>query len=177
MGDTIVSPIGGMHGHGGDTTMSGNTPYGGHDRVPHRGCARSYRTNPCSLVSRPICTSPQDIVAQVAFASAWYTILGCVGVYLSGMLKDSLPKRHRATILAGNITVLILALGVMWFYDTVAIPFWLATAAVGGVGFSVFGAYKTSTGAFAVDIGGKEFKATYDLVFMALFFSRRGPAA
>merc|ERR1711957_492891 len=60
------------------------------------------------------------------------------------------------------------------FYPLNQIPFWLATLAVGFVGFSVFGAYKTSTGAFAVDIGGKKMKATCSAL---MGFSSNGAAA
>jgi len=120
------------------------------------------------------CRHDPDIVAQVANASAWYTVFGCVGVYLSGILKDKLPKRHRSTILVGNVVILIASLCLMKFYPLNQIPFWLATLAVGFVGFSVFGAYKTSTGAFAVDIGGKHMKATCSAL---MGFSSNGAAA
>lgn len=120
------------------------------------------------------CRHDPDIVAQVANASAWYTVFGCVGVYLSGILKDKLPKRHRSTILVGNVLILIASLSMMKFIPLNVIPFWLATLCVGFVGFSVFGAYKTSTGAFAVDIGGKHMKATCSAL---MGFSSNGAAA
>jgi MFS family permease len=120
------------------------------------------------------CRQDPDTVAIVANASAWYTVAGCVGVYLSGVLKDKLPKRHRSTILVGNVIVLIASLSLMKFYPLNEIPFWLATVCVAFVGFSVFGAYKTSTGAFAVDIGGKHMKATCSAL---MGFSSNGAAA
>jgi len=120
------------------------------------------------------CVQDKATVAQVATASAWYTVFGCAGVYLSGVLKDFLPKRHRATILMGNIVILICALGIMKFWKPNEISFELATLAVGLVGYAVFGAYKTSTGAFAVDIGGKHMKATCTAL---MGFSSNGAAA
>merc|ERR1711865_1361311 len=77
-------------------------------------------------------------------------------------------------ILVGNVVILIASLCLMKFYPLNQIPFWLATLAVGFVGFSVFGAYKTSTGAFAVDIGGKHMKATCSAL---MGFSSNGAAA
>ena len=56
------------------------------------------------------------------------------------MLKDKLPKRHRATILIGNIILLVISLGVMKALPANEIPFWLASLMVGFVGFAVFGA-------------------------------------
>jgi len=120
------------------------------------------------------CIANPTTVAQVASASAWYTVFGCAGVYISGILKDKLPKRQRSTILVGNVAILILSLSVMKLYPVNVIPFWLATLTVGFVGFSVFGAYKTSTGAFAVDIGGKKMKATCSAL---MGFSSNGAAA
>lgn len=120
------------------------------------------------------CIQDNPTVAAVASASAWYTVFGCAGVYLSGILKDKLPKRHRSTILVGNVTILIASLSVMKFYPMNVIPFPLATLTVGMVGFSTFGAYLTSTGAFAVDIGGKKMKATCSAL---MGFSSNGAAA
>jgi len=120
------------------------------------------------------CIRDRLTVSEVANASAWYTVFGCAGVYLSGILKDTLPKRHRSTILVGNVCILACSLSVMKFYPMNEIPMWLATLCVGGVGFSVFGAYKTSTGAFAVDIGGKHMKATCSAL---MGFSSNGAAA
>lgn len=113
-------------------------------------------------------------VGRVAQASMLYTVFGVVGVLLSGVLKDKFPKRQRGSILVGNTLLLTVTLVVMFAYDMTKIPFTLATVLVGFVGFSVFGAYKTSTGAFAVDIGGKHLKATCSAL---MGFSSNGAAA
>eukprot|EP00756_Hemistasia_phaeocysticola_P032893 Hpha_TRINITY_DN16435_c1_g10::TRINITY_DN16435_c1_g10_i1::g.162515::m.162515 len=120
------------------------------------------------------CLSDPGSVAVVADASVWYTLLGCVGVLISGYGKDVLPNRHRGFVLVGNVTVLVTCMIFMYLIDVKDMSFLLATILVAGVGFSVFGAYKTATGAFAVDIGGKELKATCSAM---MGFSSNGAAA
>merc|ERR1719326_327957 len=78
-------------------------------------------------------------------------------VLLSGVLKDSLPKVQRGWILFVNSVLLVATTCAMSMYDT-ELSFPVAVFLVGMIGFGDFGPYKTMSGAFAVDIGGKNRK-------------------
>jgi len=97
--------------------------------------------------------------AAVGQASLLFTFFGMFSVLLSGYLKDAWPKRQRALILLVNCVLLLLVLLYMHTFNS-EISFFVAAVLVGLIGFGDFGPYKTMSGAFAVDIGGKSLKAT-----------------
>merc|ERR1711959_103617 len=68
--------------------------------------------------------------------------------------KDKIPKVHRGFILLVNSFILLITILCMFFGD-VNLSFPIAVFLVGMIGFGDFGPYKTMSGAFAVDIGGK----------------------
>jgi len=102
-----------------------------------------------------------------AAASSIYTLLGCVSVLIVGVLKDNLPKKHRAATL---VLFIIPLLCTMVFLGTsgARIPFPIAVAAVAFTGFCFFGPYKVLGAVFAVDVGGKKLKSTCT-AFMGVF--------
>jgi len=103
------------------------------------------------------CDHDSDTVGNVATASLLFTFFGMFSVLLSGYTKDAIPKIHRGWILAVNSVVLLITVSIMLTFDT-ALPFGVAAFLVGMIGFGDFGPYKTMSGAFAVDIGGKSRK-------------------
>jgi sugar phosphate permease len=78
-------------------------------------------------------------------------------VLLSGVCKDKLPKTQRGWILFVNSVLLLITCCIMFTFDT-TLSFPAAAFLVGMIGFGDFGPYKTMSGAFAVDIGGKNRK-------------------
>jgi len=100
------------------------------------------------------CNHLAETVGNVATASLLFTFFGMFSVLLSGVLKDSLPKTQRGFILFVNSLILVATTTAMSLYDT-ALSFPMAVFLVGMIGFGDFGPYKTMSGAFAVDIGGK----------------------
>eukprot|EP00747_Dinoflagellata_sp_TGD_P164922 gnl/TRDRNA2_/TRDRNA2_185533_c0_seq1.p1 gnl/TRDRNA2_/TRDRNA2_185533_c0~~gnl/TRDRNA2_/TRDRNA2_185533_c0_seq1.p1 ORF type:complete len:473 (-),score=65.59 gnl/TRDRNA2_/TRDRNA2_185533_c0_seq1:320-1738(-) len=103
------------------------------------------------------CNHDPDTVGNVATASLLFTFFGMFSVVLSGIVKDSVPKVHRGWILAVNSVILLITVAIMLVFDT-TLPFGVAAFLVGMIGFGDFGPYKTMSGAFAVDIGGKSRK-------------------
>jgi sugar phosphate permease len=103
------------------------------------------------------CADDPATVGNVASASLLFTFFGMFSVLLSGYAKDNLPKTQRGYILLVNSVLLLAVVTLMFLYDT-AMPFPVAAFLVGMVGFADFGPYKTMSGAFAVDIGGKQRK-------------------
>merc|ERR1740133_230266 len=65
-----------------------------------------------------------------------------------------LPKTDRGYILMLNSFILLVTVSVMFWFD-LELGFPMAAFLVGMIGFGDFGPYKTMSGAFAVDIGGK----------------------
>merc|ERR1712054_668245 len=61
---------------------------------------------------------------------------------------------QRGYILMVNSVLLLIVVTIMFKFD-IHLPFPVAAFLVGMVGFGDFGPYKTMSGAFAVDIGGK----------------------
>jgi len=100
------------------------------------------------------CKENENTVGNVATASLLFTFFGMFSVLLSGHFKDKLPKGQRGFILLVNSVLLLIVVSIMFWFD-VSLPFPLAAFLVGMVGFGDFGPYKTMSGAFAVDIGGK----------------------
>lgn len=107
----------------------------------------------------PECLQAPDTAAMTGRASTIYTILGCVSVFAVGYAKDALPKKHRASILFTPIVFLFLAMAYLGVKGT-DVSYETAVFIVGLTGLCLFGPYKVLGGAFAVDIGGKELKAT-----------------
>jgi sugar phosphate permease len=103
------------------------------------------------------CSHDPVTVGNVATASLLFTFFGMFSVLLSGWTKDNIPKVQRGWILVVNSVILLLTLILMLAIDT-ALPFPIAVFLVGMIGFGDFGPYKTMSGAFAVDIGGKNRK-------------------
>jgi len=103
------------------------------------------------------CDHLPETVGDVATASLLFTFFGMFSVLLSGVLKDSLPKVQRGWILFVNSVLLVATTSAMSMYDT-ALSYPTAVFLVGMIGFGDFGPYKTMSGAFAVDIGGKNRK-------------------
>jgi len=101
-----------------------------------------------------LCKQEPTVVGNVAQASLLFTFFGMFSVLLSGQTKDMIPKRHRGFILLVNSIILVLTTSAMSIYD-LSLSFPMAVFLVGMIGFGDFGPYKTMSGAFAVDIGGK----------------------
>lgn len=102
-----------------------------------------------------------------AAASSIYTLLGCVSVLIVGVLKDKLPKKHRAATLVLFIIPLLITM-VFLGMSGARVPFPIAVAAVAFTGFCLFGPYKVLGAVFAVDVGGKKLKSTCT-AFMGVF--------
>jgi len=100
------------------------------------------------------CSHDPATVGDVAFASLLFTFFGMFSVLLAGFTKDAIAKQHRGFILLINSFILLVTVGMMLAYDT-SLSFPTAVFLVGMIGFGDFGPYKTMSGAFAVDIGGK----------------------
>eukprot|EP01062_Namystynia_karyoxenos_P082656 TRINITY_DN9349_c0_g1_i1.p1 TRINITY_DN9349_c0_g1~~TRINITY_DN9349_c0_g1_i1.p1 ORF type:complete len:588 (+),score=167.67 TRINITY_DN9349_c0_g1_i1:82-1764(+) len=105
------------------------------------------------------CKSSSKSVGVVGICSMIYTLLGCFSVLIVGIAKDRLPKRFRALILVVFIVPLVCTMVLFTVYAGET-SFAVTVALVGVIGFSLFGPYKVLGGAFSVDIGGKELKAT-----------------
>jgi len=103
------------------------------------------------------CLKDHITQGNTATASLLFTFFGMFSVLLSGQVKDHIPKKQRGYILLVNAFVLLATTSIMKIWDT-ALPFPLAVFLVGMIGFGNFGPYKTMSGAFAVDIGGKSRK-------------------
>jgi len=100
------------------------------------------------------CQQDKFTVGTVAQASFLFTFCGMFSVLLCGHFKDSLEKKDRGYILLVNSVILLITVGIMLLWD-VLLSFPVAVFLVGMIGFGDFGPYKTMSGAFAVDIGGK----------------------
>merc|ERR1719271_217739 len=100
------------------------------------------------------CSHDPITVGNVATASLLFTFFGMFSVLLSGLTKDKIPKVHRGWILFVNSVILLITVLIMLIYD-LSLSFPVAVFLVGMIGFGDFGPYKTMSGAFAVDIGGK----------------------
>jgi len=100
------------------------------------------------------CKEDPLTVGDVAQASLLFTFFGMFSVLLSGKCKDTLPKTQRGFILLANSVILLVTVSIMLTYD-ITLSFPMAAFLVGMIGFGDFGPYKTMSGAFAVDIGGK----------------------
>jgi len=100
------------------------------------------------------CKDDPTTVGNVATASLLFTFFGMFSVLLSGQSKDMLPKIHRGWVLFANSCILVITTCLMSIYD-LTLSFPMAVFLVGMIGFGDFGPYKTMSGAFAVDIGGK----------------------
>merc|ERR1740117_1414092 len=101
-----------------------------------------------------VCSHDPTTVGDVAFASLLFTFFGMFSVLLAGFGKDAIAKQHRGFILLINSFILLITVGYMLAYDT-TMTYPTAVFLVGMIGFGDFGPYKTMSGAFAVDIGGK----------------------
>jgi len=101
-----------------------------------------------------VCYQDATTVGNVATASLLFTFFGMFSVLISGWTKDNLPKTQRGYILLVNSFILLITILIMLWKDT-DMPFPMAVFLVGMIGFGDFGPYKTMSGAFAVDIGGK----------------------
>merc|ERR1740117_910026 len=104
-----------------------------------------------------VCSHDPTTVGDVAFASLLFTFFGMFSVLLAGFGKDAIAKQHRGFILLVNSFILLITTSCMFTFD-LALSFPLAVFLVGMIGFGDFGPYKTMSGAFAVDIGGKSRK-------------------
>eukprot|EP00670_Eutreptiella_braarudii_P003610 CAMPEP_0174302432 /NCGR_PEP_ID=MMETSP0809-20121228/59605_1 /TAXON_ID=73025 ORGANISM="Eutreptiella gymnastica-like, Strain CCMP1594" /NCGR_SAMPLE_ID=MMETSP0809 /ASSEMBLY_ACC=CAM_ASM_000658 /LENGTH=464 /DNA_ID=CAMNT_0015408343 /DNA_START=24 /DNA_END=1419 /DNA_ORIENTATION=+ len=105
------------------------------------------------------CKASTEATEISARASALFTTFGCVSVLIVGYLKDVLPKRYRGAMLACFVGPLALMMAIGWLHFH-SLTYGQATALSAAVGFFLFGPYKVLGGALAVDIGGKELKAT-----------------
>merc|ERR1719223_2279273 len=105
------------------------------------------------------CSVDPASVAAVGRASEGFTMLGMLSVLLCGFAKDGMPKRQRGSVLLANMVVLLWGTYTMWAMGD-NISFGFASFLTACIGFAVYGPYKTMSGAFAVDLGGKELKAT-----------------
>merc|ERR1719231_121186 len=101
-----------------------------------------------------VCKQNPATVGNVASASLLFTFFGMFSVLLSGYFKDNLPKTQRGYILLVNSVLLLITVALMFIFD-LSLSFPAAVFLVGMIGFGDFGPYKTMSGAFAVDIGGK----------------------
>jgi sugar phosphate permease len=103
------------------------------------------------------CEQSHITQGNTATASLLFTFFGMFSVLLCGQLKDSIEKKNRGYLLLANAVILFLVTSIMKTWDT-SLPFPLAVFLVGMIGFGNFGPYKTMSGAFAVDFGGKSRK-------------------
>merc|ERR1719329_1376506 len=106
------------------------------------------------------CGHDANTVGNVATASLLFTFFGMFSVLLSGYFKDLCTgdkKPLRGWILFVNSVLLLITVAIMFTFDT-SLSFPCAAFLVGMIGFGDFGPYKTMSGAFAVDIGGKSRK-------------------
>jgi len=105
-----------------------------------------------------VCDQDHMTVGTVATASLLFTFFGMFSVLLCGFAKDELSrqgkKEKRGYILLITSFMLFLTVLVMFWWD-LNLGFPLAAFMVGMIGFGDFGPYKTMSGAFAIDIGGK----------------------
>jgi len=105
-----------------------------------------------------VCDQDHFTVGTVATASLLFTFFGMFSVLGCGVAKDELTKRDRKAdrgyILLVTSFILFLTILVMFWWD-LELGFPLAAFMVGMIGFGDFGPYKTMSGAFAIDIGGK----------------------
>jgi len=104
------------------------------------------------------CSQDHKTVGTVATASLLFTFFGMFSVLGCGVAKDELTKRNqkekRGYILLVTSFILFLTILVMFWYD-LELGFPMGAFLVGMIGFGDFGPYKTMSGAFAIDIGGK----------------------
>jgi MFS transporter, OPA family, glycerol-3-phosphate transporter len=95
---------------------------------------------------------------MAAFLATPFDALGAVGIVLLGWVFGRISKPARTwlvfTILTG-LAMLVLALPTLGVHSA-----WLGMAAVGGIGFLVYGPYSLLAGVLAVEIRGKEYVAT-----------------
>jgi sugar phosphate permease len=105
-------------------------------------------------VEYAVCQHDPFTVGDVAQASLLFTFFGMFSVLLAGQCKDNLPKHQRGFILLVNSFILLITTSIMATFD-LALGFPMAVFLVGMIGFGDFGPYKTMSGAFAVNIGGK----------------------
>jgi sugar phosphate permease len=105
-----------------------------------------------------LCNEDHETVGNVATASLLFTFFGMFSVLLCGQAKDYLTKKDRKAdrgyILFANSVLLFITIAFMIWGNT-ELPYWFAVFLVGMIGFGDFGPYKTMSGAFAIDIGGK----------------------
>jgi len=105
-----------------------------------------------------VCDQDKATVGNVAFASLLFTFFGMFSVLLCGQVKDKLTKEDRKTergyILLVNSFILFATVFAMYWWD-LELGYPMAVFLVGMIGFGDFGPYKTMSGAFAIDIGGK----------------------
>jgi sugar phosphate permease len=95
---------------------------------------------------------------MAAFLATPFDALGAVGIVLLGWLFGRIGKAARMRLVAAILsllTVLILLLPMLGSRNA-----WLGMAAVGGIGFLVYGPYSLLAGVLAVEIRGKEYVAT-----------------
>jgi sugar phosphate permease len=93
-----------------------------------------------------------------AFLSTPFDVLGAVGILALGWLYGRLSKSNRSRLLF----VMLLALTLL-IYNLPALfhrGVWLATAAVGVIGFLSYGPYTLLAGILSVEIRGKDYVAT-----------------
>lgn len=93
-----------------------------------------------------------------AFLSTPFDLLGAAGILLLGWVFTHVHNRARSWLLFGILMVLTLLL--TYLPDCFKVGLWLVTAAVGLVGFLVYGPYSLLAGLLAVEIRGKDYAAT-----------------
>jgi len=93
-----------------------------------------------------------------AFLSTPFDLVGAAGILLLGWVFTHVHHRARSWLLFAMLMVLTLVL--TFLPDFFKVGLWLVTAAVGVVGFLVYGPYSLLAGLLAVEIRGKEYAAT-----------------
>lgn len=93
-----------------------------------------------------------------AFLSTPFDALGAAGILSLGWVFGRISKRARMALVCGILS--LLAVIVMALPTLGARSPWLGMAAVGAIGFLVYGPYSLLAGVLSVEIRGKEYVAT-----------------
>ena len=93
-----------------------------------------------------------------AFLSMPFDVFGGLGIMFTGWVFTRLSNRSRTLFLFGNLLLLSLLLFCMPYVFSAGL--WLMTAALGFIGFLVYGPYSLLGGILSVEVRGKEYAAT-----------------
>jgi len=104
------------------------------------------------------CLASPETLASTAVASCAFTLTGCVSPEIVGILKDSLPDRHRAAPLVIFVTPLVVTMAFLALAWS-SLSYWSTVVVMAVIGVFLAGPLKIMK-VFAMDVAGKEAKAT-----------------